>query len=57
MTEGGRAMTEGCRAMTEGRDALFVMEAKRFSEICPHVVQASDSLAAFVALGVLSCAK
>jgi hypothetical protein len=38
-------------------NALFAMKAKRFGEICPHVEQASDSLASFVALGVLSCAR
>jgi hypothetical protein len=37
--------------------ALFADKAKRFGEIWRHVVQPNGSLAAFVALGVLSCAR
>jgi hypothetical protein len=36
-------------------NALFAVEAKRLGEFCPHVEQANDSLAAFVALITLSC--
>jgi len=45
------------RCYQASMNVLFAMEAKRFGEICPHVAPASDALAAFVALGVLSCVR